>query len=99
MKEKKEPSKLSTFSDAFINRAKAIGDNAELHNEANDAESAKNVYTRVEPIEDEPKEDPEYTLWRACRLYCKMNGITQAEACDILKDDPELIHEWATKNN
>jgi len=89
MKEDEKPSKLSTFSDAWRSTALSKG-------------SIANVYTRVEDIEDEKsetKEDPEYTLWRACRLYCKMNGITQAEACDILKDDPELIHEWATKND
>ena len=99
MKENEKPLKLSTFSDAFINTARSIGKNAELHNEANDNEGKEGTLLPETIPGTKPKEDPEYTLWRACRLYCKMNGITQAEACDILKDDPELIHEWATKND
>lgn len=42
--------------------------------------------------------EAEHILWRACRLYCKTNGITEAEARKILENDPKLTMEWATKN-
>ena len=39
----------------------------------------------------------EEQLWRASRKYCKTKGVTQAEAREILINDPALCTEWANK--